>query len=257
MVADLAKLDKPPGIVPELQEVLSWFSDFGAFTKEFPTNGAGQAAQESQEGAQVEDGDDEVVVEDDVGDPEMEDPLEKKKKGLSKHAAMLLELCYCSFCGLADGDVATLINDGSLASLSKMREDGGGPTGEHLRELCTALEAHRRVIAVDSGATAPPPSSRTLARYNSEASDGDIDSIERKEQLAQERQEAWTKAQTLRKKVAQSAFWQPGTGITGLEKCTRSVPWSRRSRGSRRRPTVLSCSALICWLRPQESPGLS
>ena len=148
LVADLAKLDKPPAIVLDLQEVLTWYADFGTFNKKFPAVGAGQAAQECQE-SQVEDGGHEMI-QNDVGDEAAGDPLEKKKKGLSKHAGMLLELCYCSFSGLADGDVEKLIKDGSIASLSKMREDGGGPTGEHLRELCTALEAHRRVIAVDT-----------------------------------------------------------------------------------------------------------
>ena len=45
LVADLAKLDKPPSVVPELKKVMTWFSDFGAFTKEFPAAGAGKTAE--------------------------------------------------------------------------------------------------------------------------------------------------------------------------------------------------------------------
>ena len=77
LVADLAQLDKPPNIVTELKQVMTWFSDFGAFAKEFPAAGAGQTAQ-GEPGTQVEDGDDCEVG--DLADDDEEDPLEKKKK---------------------------------------------------------------------------------------------------------------------------------------------------------------------------------
>ena len=97
-----------------------------------------------------------------------------------------------------------MIKGGSLEGMQKMKEDAGGATGASLREVRAALQTHRRIIAVDATSTAPPPSSRTLQRYDSEASESGGTS---KDLINTERNEIWKNAQTMRKKAAQIGLW--------------------------------------------------
>ena len=120
-----------------------------------------------------------------------EDPLEKRKKGLSKHAGMLLELCYATLSGLGDKGISEIIKDGSLACLRSVAEDASGALCESVRELRVALQTHRRIIAVEAGSAAPPPCTRTLTRYDSQTDE----SSHSKAAIDQERNGVWKNAQ--------------------------------------------------------------
>ena len=120
---------------------------------------------------------------------------------------MLLELCFAAYSGLADKQLADVIKEGSLASMEKLKEDTGGFVGEAMRELRAALQTHRRIIAVDARATPPPPGTRTLKRYDSETME---EGAGRKEEIAQERNDVWKNAQSMRKKTAQIGVWTAG-----------------------------------------------
>ena len=77
IVADLRRVRNVVAtVVPEFERVLSWFTDFGAFEREFPPIRAGLAANPGPEagvgaGETAQDGDCEG---------EGEDPLEERKK---------------------------------------------------------------------------------------------------------------------------------------------------------------------------------
>ena len=206
LVKDLASIEKPPKILAELQGVLQCFASFAAFTKEFPLP-SDSGKSESQE-----------VNPDDMSDVDAEDSgetaVERKKKDMSKHAGMMLELCFAACSGLADTELAEVIKGGSLEAMQKMKEDAGGATGASLREVRAALQTHRRIIAVEATSAAPPPSSRTLHRYDSEASESGANS---KDELHTERNEVWRNAQAMRKKAAQIGLWSasPSQASTG------------------------------------------
>ena len=97
-----------------------------------------------------------------------------------------------------------MVKGGSLDAMRKMKEDAGGQTGASLRDVRAALQTHRRIIAVEATSAAPPPSSRTLHRYDSEASESGGTS---KDVLNTERNEIWKNAQSMRKKAAQIGLW--------------------------------------------------
>ena len=105
-----------------------------------------------------------------------------------------------------------LAENASLASLATKltSSKGGGSVGEALRELRSALQSHRRVIAVDGTANAPPPSTRTLVRYDSDAAEEG----QTRAQSEKERQETWTKAQQLRRKIATVLVGPSGSAAT-------------------------------------------
>ena len=209
IVADLRRVRNVVAtVVPEFERVLSWFTDFGAFEREFPPIRAGLAANPGPE-AGVGAGE---TAQGGACEGEGEDPLEERKKTLSKHAGMLCELLFCAFSGDTDQLLKNSMvnNEGavSLASLYALREDGGGALGQHLREFVTAAESHKRVITVDTAGSAPPPGQKTLKRY---ASDESEHGGEAAKELAAERQELWKNAQALRKKSSQIVQWPHST----------------------------------------------
>ena len=171
-----------------------------------------------------------------------------EEKHLSKHAGLLLEQCYCAYAGLSDKHlVDALAENVSLASLaSKLTSSGGGgPVGEALRELRSALQSHRRIIAVDITASAPPPSTRTLVRYDSEAAEEG----QSRAQADKERQEAWGKAQALRRKFATVSMCAAGSALTATrldqiyEKCVTVSGFKGQSK-ERHRAFVFSADLL-------------
>jgi len=245
-IEDLARLDKPPPVVADLRKVAAWFRDMQTFEKEFPVaeatcageaaQRAGEAAQRAGEAAQAGAGDTAFGGGFFCSEEDATDPVEARKKDLSKHCAMLLDLLYCAMAGDADIALkAALAADTSagLNALEKLKVDGGGILGAHLREFISAVHSHRRVIAAaEAGASAPPPGQRALKRFDSQTDDVPDESAR---QLQLERQELWKSAQALRRKTSFVGQWMPPlSGEAGAAKAYNKCSALRDFKGKQK-----------------------
>ena len=91
---------------------------------------------------------------------------------------------------------------------------------EPLRELTRTLNMHKSVIQISKGEVAPPPSTRTLQRYGSDANP---EEVSRRAQMLRERQDVWKQAVAQRKRFVAVGHAKCGVKAhaqTFYEKCT-------------------------------------
>ena len=190
----------PPSILEELNAVLPYFADPESFDKRF---GIPNTSEEQEDGDEAE--------ADQTG---MLDKCKESYSNMVTHKA--LDFGHDLMSGTYDDVLKGAIKD--KASLQDVTWDSVGI--ESLRELTRALNMQKSVIQISKGDVAPPPSTRTLQRFGSDANP---DEVSRQTQMLKERQDVWKQVVAKRKTLVTVGHAKIGVKAhaqTFYEKCT-------------------------------------
>ena len=184
-VDDLKDSTQGQALHKELGSIMPLFADYAAYEAAFPVSRPVPPQEDSLAPPQgeVEGGGAEAAAEEDALDV-----VKRRFHNTASHAT--LNFLYDVMGGTHDGAIKEAVRGSSLPGAKWMESEKLAP----LRDLFRSLTAHRAMVQL-SGGGPPPPETRTLQRYKSEAGD-DADEAEMKK----ERAETWKQVAALRKK---------------------------------------------------------
>jgi len=183
--------DSPQGhaLHTELSKIMPLFANYSTYEAAFPISRPvpQEDSLATSQGA-VEGGGTGAAAADEAPEEDAVEVVKRRFHNMASHAT--INFLYDVMAGTHDGAIKEAVRGSSLNGARWMESEKLAP----LRDLFRSLTAHRAMVQL-SGAGPPPPETRTLQRYKSDAGD-EADEAE----LKKERAETWKQVAALRKK---------------------------------------------------------